>query len=147
MKSENGFASADSLRHSLLKKLLEKQPEDEDIYSKNLSWLQTKDEKLKNLREIQKGRELNGCTFDPYFERHEAERIRDEIPDYHAVMRNDLQKTSLSQVEIRIPEKTMKYFQLSPADQQVRHSQGFDFDKLLETGKIMVQYQSVNHLK
>ena len=147
MKSEHGFASADSLRHQLLRNLLDNEPAEQDFYSKNLSWLKRNNERTEKIRESERDKEVDGCTFDPYFERHEAYRIENEKLDYKATLRPDLIKDSEKEFEIRIPENIIKYTALSPANNEVRHSQGFNFDKLLSIGKIMVSYTSVNHLK
>ena len=147
MKSENGFASADSLRHQLLRNLLDKEPDEQDFYSKNLNWVKSKNERIEKFRESIKDKDIDGCTFDPYFARHEAKRIENEKLDYKATIRPDLVKDDEKEYEIRIPENIIKYTSLSPADNEVRYSQGCNFDKLLITGKVMLSYSSVNHLK
>ena len=148
MKSDQGFASAASLRHLLLKNLPELPPVPEDIYSKNQAWLRLRDEKLEKIRESEKNKDADECTFDPYYEKHKSQKKKLEKFEYKASIRPDLIKETIeSKLDIKVPKNTIIYEALSPAGQELRYAIGFNIDKMLQLGRVMINYQSINSLK
>lgn len=150
MKSDQGFASAASLRHLLLKNLPELLPGPEDTYSRNKAWLRLKEDKLEKIRESEKNKDTEGCTFDPYYEKHISQKKKVEKFEYKATLRPDLIKETIQEsgeLEVKAPKNAIVYEALSPAGQELRYTLGFNLDRMLQIGRVMINYQSINSLK
>lgn len=147
MKSDDGLASAASLRKLLLRNLLDNDPGPQDFYSKSLEWLHKKEQRLEKARELLQKTGLESCTFDPYFEKHEKIRLENETFEYKATVVPSLLPSPSNYIKPRIPSETIKYTALSPADNKLRYDEGFNLNKLLLVCKPMIHYPSINLLK
>lgn len=145
-KSDQGFATVDSLRKTLLRNFLQDDPVPQDFYTKNFEWLQKKEEKLEKTRENLKSTELEACTFDPYFEKHEKFRNENEKFEFRAIVIPSLLKSPTTLTEPSLPTETIQYTSLSPVNNEIRYPSGFNFSRFLLISKPMVHYQSINAL-
>lgn len=92
VKGECGVTSVDGLRFFLLKEKGEKIREKKDFYSRNVKWMQEKDKRIQEIRESLKDNEVIGCTFDPFFEKHEEEKKKFEVFEYKARLGKGLER-------------------------------------------------------
>lgn len=147
IKCENGVGLVHSLRRLLLKNLVEEDEKSENFYEKNLNWLKVRDEKLEEIRKSLKNKDLENCTFDPYFEKHESQKRLEKsgIFEYQAVNIEAKPKSPRSFTP-KISENIQKYSSLSPADNLIRYDIGFPIEKFLKKAKPMVPYHRINFL-
>jgi hypothetical protein len=156
VKCENGVALVDSLRRLLLNNpVVDEDPKPKNIYDKNLKWLQRKTEKIEEIRDNLKDNDLKACTFDPFYSKHESDRknrnsldVKGSLSSRHTrsntafISKNNDSKAYTP----RIPENTITYVSLSPADSSVSYKEGFSIEKFIERAKPMVSYRQISLL-
>ncbi|OMJ89220.1 hypothetical protein SteCoe_8699 [Stentor coeruleus] len=149
VKVESGIGSAGSLRRILLRQFLDEGQDSKDFYTKNLEWLQNRDGKIQEIRDRDKDKDLEECTFDPYFEKHENFRRNTYNFEYKATVSPLIQNSekSLGPYNPKISENIIKYQALSPTDYFVKYPEGANLDRMMEVGKPMVSYRSINLLR
>ncbi|OMJ85998.1 hypothetical protein SteCoe_12566 [Stentor coeruleus] len=149
VKVESGIGSAGSLRKILLRQFLDESQNSKDFYTKSLEWLQNRDEKIKEIRDQNKDKDLEECTFDPYFEKHENIRRNTYSFEYKATISPLIQNSEKMSEPYnpRISENIIKYEALSPTDYLVKYPEGVNLDRIMQIGKPMVSYRSINLLR
>ena len=148
LKCGGGIGPVDSLRRLLLKNLPEEEERSQDFYEKNLEWMKVRNLRLDEIRNNFKDKDLEDCTFDPYFEKHESRRKEEErkIFEFRAVNCETKARDSGRSFTPKIPENIQTYSALSPADYSVRYREGFGIEKFVQQAKPMVPYRSINFL-
>lgn len=148
IKCENGVGPVDSLRRLLLQDPVAKQSSDSnDFYNKSLNWLKERDQKIKEIRENRKDTELEGCTFDPYYEKHKSEtKKKEESFEIKPFIPGNKKTKSTGSYTPKIPDNTQTYTALSPADNTIRYKEGFPMENFMRKAKPMVCYRSINFL-
>lgn len=149
VKVESGIGSAGSLRRILLRQFLDEGQDSKDFYTKSAEWLQNRNNKIQEIRDQNKDKDLEECTFDPYFEKHENIKKNTYSFEYKATVSPLIQNSEKSLVAYkpRISENIIKYEALSPTDYLVRYSEGVNLDRIMQVGKPMVSYRSINLLR
>ena len=149
LKCGGAIGPVDSLRRLLLKTLPEEEEIPQDFYGKSLEWLKARNQRLDEIRNTLKDKDLENCTFDPYFEKHESQRRekdQQKIFEFRAVNSEIKNKDSGMAFAPRIPENIQTYSALSPADYSIKYQEGFGIEKFVQQAKPMVPYRSINFL-
>ena len=147
VKCKNGIGLVGSLRRELLENPVEESPEEINFYQKNIEWLKIRNEKINEFRNNTKEKDLEGCTFDPYFEKHEAQRKKQKNDAFQYKPLTTEEKVKAPVIfKPKIPENIIKYMSLSPADHKIRYQEGFSIEKFAQIAKPMVPYRSINFL-
>ncbi|OMJ94960.1 hypothetical protein SteCoe_1822 [Stentor coeruleus] len=149
VKCESGIGSADSLRRILLRQFLDEDTVPKDFYTKNIEWAQDKEQRLQRIREENKDKDIEGCTFDPYFDKHDSARRKIYSFEYRAaVSPNAKNYDRISEpLSPRVQKNIVKYESLSPTDYYVRYREGVNIERMFQIGKPMVPYRSINLLR
>lgn len=149
VKCESGIGSADSLRRILLRQFLDEETVPKDFYTKNIEWLQDREQRLQQVRDENKNKDLEGCTFDPYFDKHDSARKKIYSFEYRAaVSPNAKSFERISEpLSPRIQKNIIKYEAISPTQYYVRYSEGVNIERIFRIGKPMVPYRSINLLR
>ena len=147
VKCKNGIGLVDTLRRQLLENPVENITEPQDFYSKNIKWLKARNDKLNECKNSNKNKDLEGCTFDPYFQKHELQRKKQKDDNFTYKPKTFEGKMKGTQeFSPRIPQNIMMYTQLSPSVNNIRYDEGFHIEKFEQIAKPMVPYRSINFL-
>ena len=145
IKCDSGIGLVNTLRRLLLMpQNVENKEIPKDFFEKSLKWLQKKEEKLNEIRKNTKDSDLEGCTFDPFYEKHSTSKKKTPSFEYKAC--TPLSYKPAKSFTPKIPENTQTYSSLTPADFKIRCEEGFQVERFKERAKPMVPYRSINFL-
>lgn len=150
VKMENGIGPVDSLRYLILNETQSPEKiEVNDTYSKNMSWLNKKNEKAKRMRESLDLREMEKCTFNPFGKKSRKKKISNffesKFISFTPRASVDFKDTSFSSIKSR-PKNLISYVGLSPSLSKIGYREGCDMGKMIEKALPLVDYKKINSL-